>query len=95
MCEMQYKEQWSFTRAFSPLGKLQMEYFIKYSCKKTESGSYCFTVNRTGDECIEEDSLTIQNITAMQAHQMVQYLFENAVPYESWKDVLAELHKLV
>lgn len=95
MCEVQCDEQWSFTRAFSALGKLQSEYFLQYSCSKIKTGLYSFKLKRQCRECSKEENAIVQNITGKQAHQIVQYLFENAIPFETWKDVLSELQELV
>ncbi len=95
MYEVQCDEQWSFMRAFSALGQLQQEYAIRYSCKRFGAKAYQFTLIRQCAKNIKEESTIVREIDSVQAHQLIQYLYENAVPFENWKDILLDLREIL
>ena len=77
-------------RAFSTLGRLQQASVQQYKlywrngkgeiqlCRRTAAGS-------------QQDKAQVQHLSSGQCRDLVYYLYENAVPIESWQDILHDL----
>ena len=72
-------------RSFSKLGKLQRAHTIRYCCHCVPQGS---------EISLQEGHLTECHTLALdkeRANLLVRFLYENAVPMETWRDVVEEL----
>lgn len=88
---MAEKEICRFERAFSSLGHLQSAGKMVYALK--QEGPQCWRLClefRRNAESRNEDCV-IGPIARQTAVQLLQCLYENAVPQENWRDVLHEL----
>lgn len=86
-------ERWIFIKGFSPLGKIQKQATLSYSCEKQGPTEYCFSLVRECEGNTTQESTQVYNIKEEQALQMVRFLYENAIPIENWQDVLKELEQ--
>ena len=95
MLHEQCVQKWEFVRGFSDLGRLQKSATMQYACSRSETGSYRFCLTRSCDGTVRSETAVMDRLHSAQAHQMLQYLYENAIPMENWTDVLEELQKIV
>ena len=80
-------------RTFSQLGKLQQKMQLRYEMvAKPNEIEFCIRKIQQEQECQYK---IISGITPLQGEQIVKFLYENAVPFESWQDVLQELVAIV
>ena len=92
---MKDKEICRFERSFSSLGHLQNGGRMVYALRQEgpQSWRVSVTFRQGGKE--REEECAIGPITRQTAVQLLQCLYENAVPQENWRDVLQELmHKV-
>ena len=83
-------EALTFERALSELGRLQQAMTIGYRLRWQEKTAV-FELRCTRGAKIEAQSQAVRNVNPEQAGQILQFLYENAVPMENWKDILQEL----
>lgn len=81
----------SFHRDFSEIPPFQKKYSLIYEAERDEPDSgVCFRVSRRGERPLEEE-LWVTGISEMYALDMIRYLWENAVPAETWKEILMDI----
>ena len=92
---MKDKEICRFERSFSSLGHLQNGGRMVYALRQEGPQSWRVCVElRQGTEDRQEECV-IGPVARQTAVQLLQCLYENAVPRENWRDVLHELmHKV-
>lgn len=95
MLEDQTNGCWEFMKGFSSLGALQKHATITYSCKKQGLQEYCFCLKRECEGAVDEESMVVHHLKEHQALCLIQFLYENAVPLENWRDVVKELEQRV
>ncbi len=78
-----------YTRSFSELGELQDAHQITYQVQPQDD------LWKVSLQCIEaKESHTDQmllNCGEQVAYTLVRFLYENAIPFESWRDVVADM----
>ncbi len=81
-------------RTFSDLGKLQKPMALQYQMvAKKQELEFCVSKIQNGIE--EAESQTVRNLSWQQGKQVLTFMYENAVPFECWKDIFCELIILV
>ncbi len=79
----------SHTRTFSNLGRYQAAHTLTYSVQE-ENGAQRLSLSRRGQNgCTSASVLAV--IPPREAELVVCYLYENAIPPESWLDILEDL----
>lgn len=90
---MESNRNFKLERTFSQLGKLQQKMQLQYEMVvKQNEIEFCIRKIQQEQECQYK---SIRGITLLQGEQILQFLYENAVPFESWQDVLQELVAIV
>lgn len=80
----------SFHRTFSEIAPLQKAHRLFYEAEQNEpGGDICFRVSLKGEKALEEE-LWASGIEAETALRAMRYLWENAVPAETWKEILTD-----
>ena len=80
----------SFHRDFSEIAPLQKAHRLIYEAEQREpGGNVCFRVSHRGEKVLKEE-LWVSGIEEETALKVMRYLWENAVPTETWKEVLAD-----
>lgn len=75
-------------RIFSALGAYQSAHELVYS-GDMEEGGYRLVVSQSG--CGQKTESVLTLLSVQEAEQVLCFLYENSIPIENWKDVLAEL----
>lgn len=84
-------ERYTRFRSFSQLGHLQNAHRIRYSLviSPEQTATYEVAVESAQDRTRE--SRTVSGLCRQKARWILEYLYENAVPAEHWRDVLDDL----
>lgn len=84
-------ERYTRFRSFSQLGRLQNAHRIRYSLviSPEQTATYEVAVESAQDRTRE--SQTVSGLCRQKARWILEYLYENAVPAEHWRDVLDDL----
>lgn len=77
-------------RRFSALGKLQAKSEILYrvDCLPGEVAVYRAVLIKA--DGVQRDSLRIEDVSPSEARMILDFLWENAVPFCHWKEVLCD-----
>ena len=88
---MRIGERYTRFRSFSQLGRLQSAHRIRYSLviSPEQIVTYEVTVD-SAQGCIRE-ARTVSGLCRQKARWILEYLYENGVPAEHWRDVLDDL----
>ncbi len=83
-----------FERKFSELGILQKEMYLEYKAAMRADGIQISIQKRdeNGMTCKQQ---ILSGISAEQAKQLVTFLYENAIPLETWEEILQEAYQCV
>lgn len=88
---MRIKERYTRCRSFSQLGCLQSAHRIRYSLTLAPERTAVYeVVVDAGREHLRE-SRRISGLCRQKARWILEFLYENAVPAEHWRDVLDDL----
>lgn len=84
-------ERYTRFRSFSQLGRLQSAHRIRYSLviSPEETATYEVAVD-SAQKCFCE-TRAVSGLCRQKARWILEYLYENAVPAEHWRDVLEDL----
>ncbi len=81
-------------RTFSDLGKLQQSMDLQYQMVVKSKGiEFCVSKIQNGKQ--ETECHVVCNLSKQEGKQILSFMHENSIPFESWKDVLRELVFLV
>lgn len=80
----------SLVREFSNLGCYQRQHSIRYAVE-TAGNRLCLTLQKVQDDETETQRLLLAHLAPEQGRQLVQFMYENAIPMENWKDIMGEL----
>lgn len=82
--------EWNFEHKFSKLGNLQDEMLLHYQAKVQDDAVEISVIKyQNGDTVCKQKSL--QGVSAEEGRQIAAFLYENAVPMETWEEVLEEV----
>lgn len=84
------ESSFSLVREFSNLGCYQRQHSIRYAVETT-GDQLCMTLQKVQDDKTETQKLMLSHLLPEQGKQLVQFMYENAIPIENWKDVLKEV----
>ena len=79
----------SHTRIFSALGRYQAAHSLTYSMWE-EQGAQRLSLCKCG-QAGSKTQTALAAIPLQEAELVLRYLYENAVPQESWLDILEDL----
>ena len=82
------EQQTEYIHTFSELEGLQSAHQLTYRIRPQNGGWYFELEQCTKTECQQEALLL--RCPEQAAHHLVRFLYENAVPLESWQDVVAD-----
>lgn len=88
---MKEKEICRFVRSFSSLGHLQAEGKMLYALWQEGPQNWRICLEYRQKAGVRTDSCVLGPLNRLAAVQLLQCLYENAVPLENWQDVLHEL----
>lgn len=75
---------------FSQLGEIQKQSSIRYQVKCTENHvQYTVTHIQNGQAVSEQ--MDVVGLSAITAQMILEFLYENAVSVQQWKDVLLDI----
>ena len=78
-------------RSFSQLGRLQSAHRVRYSLVFSPECTATYEVAVVSAREITLESRTVTGLCRQKARWILEYLYENAVPAEHWRDVLDDL----
>lgn len=78
-------------RSFSQLGRLQSAHRVRYSLVFSPECTATYEVAVVSAREITRESRTVTGLCRQKARWILEYLYENAVPAEHWRDVLDDL----
>lgn len=80
--------------SFSDLGRLQRAMTLRYSGQELLDG-FEVRVCKEQEGRQREERCLLQGVSSESGEMLLQFLYENAVPIEHWKDVLQEAQRKV
>lgn len=89
-----YERSQERTACFSDLGRLQKAMTLHYSGQALLDG-FEVRVCKEQDGQHREERCLLQGVSCESGEMLLQFLYENAVPIEHWKDVLLEAQHMV
>ncbi len=78
---------------FSELGGLQKAMTLRYVGQELPDG-FELRVCKEQEGLQREERCFLQGVSRESGEMLLQFLYENAVPIENWKDVLQEAQKM-
>lgn len=84
-------ERYTRYRFFSQLGRLQNAHRVRYSLVLSPECTATYEVAVDSARDCTRDSRTVSGLCRQKARWILEYLYENAVPAEHWRDVLDDL----
>lgn len=84
-------ERYTRYRSFSQLGRLQNAHQVRYSLVLSPECTATYEVAVDSARDCTRDSRTVSGLCRQKARWILEYLYENAVPAEHWRDVLDDL----
>lgn len=84
-------ERYTRYRSFSQLGRLQNAHRVRYSLVLSPECTATYEVAVDSARDCTRDSRTVSGLCRQKARWILEYLYENAVPAEHWRDVLDDL----
>lgn len=78
-------------RSFSQLGRLQSAHRVRYSLVFSPECTATYEVAVVSAREATRESRTVTGLCRQKARWILEYLYENAVPAEHWRDVLDDL----
>ena len=78
-------------RSFSQLGRLQSAHRVRYSLVFSPECTATYEVAVVSAREITRESRTVTGLCRQKARWILEYLYENAVTAEHWRDVLDDL----
>ena len=88
---MRIGERYTRNRSFSQLGCLQNAHRIRYSLVLSPDRAATYEVAVESPRGCLRETRTVPGLCRQKARWMLEYLYENAVPAEHWRDVLDDL----
>lgn len=88
---MRIVERYVRYRAFSQLGRLQNAHRIRYSLAFSPEHTATYEVAVDSARERSSERRTVTGLCRRKARWILEYLYENAVPAEHWRDVLDDL----
>lgn len=88
---MRIGEQYIRHRAFSALGPLQKAHRIRYSLELSAQHTATYGVEVESEDAMRRETHVVQGLCGPKARWILEYLYENAVPAEHWRDILEDL----
>lgn len=82
------------TACFSNLGRLQKAMTLHYSGQAVLDG-FEVRVCKEQEGRQREERCLLQGVSRESGEMLLQFLYENAVPIEHWKDVLREAQRMI
>ena len=84
-------ERYTRFRSFSQLGRLQNAHRIRYSLVISPEQTATYEVALDSAQKCTCETQTVPGLCRQKARWILEYLYENAVPAEHWRDVLDDL----
>ena len=88
---LRIRERYTRYRSFSQLGRLQNAHQVRYSLVLSPECTATYEVAVDSARDCTRDSRTVSGLCRKKARWILEYLYENAVPAEHWRDVLDDL----
>ena len=88
---MRIGERYTRFRSFSQLGRLQNAHRIRYSLVISPEQTATYEVALDSAQKYTCETQTVPGLCRQKARWILEYLYENAVPAEHWRDVLDDL----
>lgn len=84
-------ERYTRFRSFSQLGRLQNAHRIRYSLVISPEQTATYEVALDSAQKCTCETRAVPGLCRQKARWILEYLYENAVPAEHWRDVLDDL----
>lgn len=76
----------------SDLGRLQKAATLRYDGEE-RPGGFELRLSREQEGTLQEERVFLHGASEKEGECLLQFLYENAVPIENWKDVLQEARR--
>ena len=77
---------------FSDLGRLQKAAILRYDGEERPDG-FELRLSKEQAGILQEERVFLHGVSAGEGECLLQFLYENAVPIENWKDVLQDAQR--
>ena len=84
-------ERYIRDRAFSQLGRLQNAHRIRYSLMLSPGHTATYEIAVDSAQGHSSEARAVTGLCRQKARWILEYLYENAVPAEHWRDVMDDL----
>ena len=88
---MKIVERYQRDRVFSQLGRLQNAHRIRYSLLFSPGRTATYEILVDSAKQRSHETRAVTGLCRQKARWILEYLYENAVPAEHWRDVLDDL----